>query len=73
MTKPYQVVVSCEGNGELTITVASPDVNTQIVMCTATPQTQTVTEFSPKIGQKVDVNVAAAQGVAWEGIVEIQQ
>jgi hypothetical protein len=72
-TKPFEVVVSCEGNGNLVITVSSPDPSTQTMMCTATPQTQTVSELFPKVGQKVHVSVAAPQEVVWTGIVAVKQ
>lgn len=75
-TKPFEVIVSCEGNGNLVITVTSPispDPDTQTMICTATPQTQTFLELFPKVGQQVKVSVAAPQEVVWTGIVAVKQ
>lgn len=71
--KPYQVEVVCEGSGNITITVSSPEADTQVYTCTPKQQTFSVMEYHPPIGQQVHVNVSAEPSVVWQGALETQQ
>jgi hypothetical protein len=71
--KPYQVAVVCEGKGNLTITMSAPEPDVQVYSCTPSPQTFTVVEFHPQLGQQVHINVSADPSVVWQGALETQQ
>jgi hypothetical protein len=69
-TKAYQVVISCEGTGSLTLSFSPPD--TQVYSCSSTPQTQEIIDLSPPIGQGISINVAAPPNVVWQAVVAVQ-
>ncbi|MGH2516710.1 MAG: hypothetical protein ACRDHP_13740 [Ktedonobacterales bacterium] len=75
---PWQVALTCEGKGDLTITdtistTPTATTNTQVYHCTATPQGYSVMNLYPEVGKTVSVNVSADPNVVWQGILEEQQ
>jgi hypothetical protein len=76
--KPYQVAVTCEGKGDLTITETistkpTAATTTQVEHCTSALQGFEFMELYPKVGNTVSINIAADSNVVWKGILEEQQ
>ena len=71
-TKPFQVVVVCEGASNLIITYATKsETESETFQCTPAIQQHGVIDLHPLTGQ-ISVNVSADSGVVWQGLIEVQ-